>query len=338
MAPTFINADVDAKSFDLDYRKTIPLGGLAMWRCGDECCDPCGCGDACCAPACPAWDITWSGGLRFADVNWNRNYLAVDDSDERFRETRSTLSFDGGGPRVGLEGRRYFGMKQWCSVFLKGDISVLLGQMSQQVQRIDESDLLTTQTARGRRIIPVTDIEAGASAQLTQYSMLSAGYLFSAWHDLGFRDQFNFVTPARNRTTTMRTSWASMASSCGWKWDIENRGLADQSQRSSWPRRTGHIARKRSRRLRRGRPQSGGRPFFRWPLERCRRMNWPPRNSVRGDEAIAAGAALGAKASAALGLARLFVEFADPHFFLDAAALDELAEAADRLLGRFFVS
>ncbi len=186
--PTLIDADVDTKSFDLDYRKTIPLGGPVCTDCGDTC------SDACCGPACPAWDITWSGGLRFAEVDWNRNYFAVGDAFERFRETNSTLNFDGGGPRVGLEGRRYFGKQNWCSVFLKGDISVLLGQMSQQVQRIDENNFVTTQTARGRRIIPVTEIEAGLSAKLTKRSLLSAGYLFSAWHDLGFRDQFNFAT------------------------------------------------------------------------------------------------------------------------------------------------
>ena len=32
--PTFIDADVDVKSFDLDFRKTIPLGG-ACCECGD---------------------------------------------------------------------------------------------------------------------------------------------------------------------------------------------------------------------------------------------------------------------------------------------------------------
>jgi hypothetical protein len=65
---------------------------------------------------------------------------------------------------------------------------------------------------------------------------------------------------------------------------------------------------------------------------------WHAAGSVRGDEAIATGTALGTEASASLGLARLLVEFADPHFFLDAAALDQLAETADRFLGRFFVS
>src|SRR3989304_3678782 len=57
-----------------------------------------------------------------------------------------------------------------------------------------------------------------------------------------------------------------------------------------------------------------------------------------GDEAIAPGTALSAQAGPPLGLAGLLVEFADPHFFLDTAALDELTEAANRLLGRLFVA
>jgi Legionella pneumophila major outer membrane protein precursor len=196
-SPTFINADVDAQSYDLDFRKTIPLGGTPCCGCGDACgesCDPCGCGDCCgCAPACPAWDITWSGGVRYADVDWGRHYATYDDGDI-FTESNSTLNFKGFGPRVGLEGRRYFGSSHWCSAYLKGDISILLGRMQQQITRLDEDAFFTTQTARGRRIIPVTEIEAGLTARITSRSLFSAGYLFSAWHDLGFRDQFNFAT------------------------------------------------------------------------------------------------------------------------------------------------
>jgi hypothetical protein len=59
---------------------------------------------------------------------------------------------------------------------------------------------------------------------------------------------------------------------------------------------------------------------------------------VRREEAIAAGAALGAEAGSALDFAGLFVEFANAHFFFDAAAFDEFAEAADGLLGRFLVT
>ena len=59
---------------------------------------------------------------------------------------------------------------------------------------------------------------------------------------------------------------------------------------------------------------------------------------VRRQEAFAARSAFGAEASSALDLAGLLVEFANPHFFLDTASLDELTEAADGLLGRFLVT
>ena len=59
---------------------------------------------------------------------------------------------------------------------------------------------------------------------------------------------------------------------------------------------------------------------------------------VRGEEPIAAGAALSAQTGPALGFAGLLVELADPHFFLDPASLDQFAEAADGLLGRLLVS
>jgi len=36
----------------------------------------------------------------------------------------------------------------------------------------------------------VTEIEAGLSGQISCHGRISAGYLLSAWHDLGFRDEF----------------------------------------------------------------------------------------------------------------------------------------------------
>ena len=187
-------ANVNANSYDLEYAKTIPLGGNAV-----GCCDPCGCGDPCgCTPSCPAWDITWSGGLRFADVDWVRSYVGTNPQTEETRTTLSTMDFSGGGPRVGLEGRRYFGQNRWCSMFLKGDLSLLLGNAQFNASRVtDDGTPPTTinlQSANFRNIIPVTEIEAGMTAQLTGSSVLSTGYLFSAWHDLGFRDQFAFAT------------------------------------------------------------------------------------------------------------------------------------------------
>jgi hypothetical protein len=58
----------------------------------------------------------------------------------------------------------------------------------------------------------------------------------------------------------------------------------------------------------------------------------------RGEQAVATGTPLGAETRATLDFTRLFVELANPHFFLDTASFDQLAEAADGLLGRFLIA
>src|SRR5262245_6363962 len=93
---TDISADVEANSFDLECRKIIPLGG----QCCD-CCDPCGdncgggcggCGD-CCGKCCPAWDLVWSGGVRWANVGWNRQYTAFDTNAIAVTDARTGMVF-----------------------------------------------------------------------------------------------------------------------------------------------------------------------------------------------------------------------------------------------------
>lgn len=195
-----IYADVDAKSFDLEYAKTLRLGGqMGGCACADPCgCDPCGGGN--CGPCCPEWAVTWSGGLRFADVDWARSYFSQNPQTDESRDALSTMDFQGGGPRFGLEGRRFFGPGLCGSFFLKGDISLLLGDVNLRQRRIVADnqtftpDTVEVQTASFRNIIPVTEIETGMTLQMVDGLTLTTGYLFSAWHDLGFRDQFDFAT------------------------------------------------------------------------------------------------------------------------------------------------
>src|SRR4051812_26556138 len=71
---------------------------------------------------------------------------------------------------------------------------------------------------------------------------------------------------------------------------------------------------------------------------RCGRRGSHRTLLVSGQEAFAAGAAFGAQAGAAFDFAGLLVEFANSHFLLDTAALDQLAETADGFLGRFLVA
>jgi hypothetical protein len=193
---TNIHASVDSNTYDIEWAKTIPLGGCCN-SCG-SCCDDCqsGCGSACCGHCCPAWDITWSGGFRWGDVDWSRRFAANDANAFTVTDARSDMNFHGGGLRTGLEGRRYFGKDGWLSLYAKGDLSLLFGRINLVTHR-DTFDPSTpgtptttnTQTFTNQQIIPVTELEAGVTGQVSCHLSLTGGYLMSAWHDLGFRDQ-----------------------------------------------------------------------------------------------------------------------------------------------------
>jgi hypothetical protein len=179
-----IDAEVDVNSYDIEFAKTIPLGGECSCQC-----DPCGC----CPPQCPAWDITWSGGIRIADVGWERRYAALEADGDLFGGADVNMDFQGAGAKVGLEGRRYYGHNGWFNLYLKGDISLLVGDydlVSRQQVTEGAVTTVTIQSLDCTNIIPVTEIELGAAGQVTCSTRVSAGYLFSAWHDLGFRDEF----------------------------------------------------------------------------------------------------------------------------------------------------
>jgi hypothetical protein len=186
-----VDADVEINSYDLEYSKTIPLGGgSGGCGCSAGCGSACGCGGGC--GSCPAWDVRWSGGFRAADAEWNRTYVFLSEIDEIDGTAVSSMDFDGAGLKVGLEGRRYFCKSGWLSVYVTGDLSLLYGDLQfSTVRTIDGGtapDQIARQSTSTNQIIPVTDLEAGFSGQVSCNARLSAGYLLSAWHDLGFRD------------------------------------------------------------------------------------------------------------------------------------------------------
>lgn len=198
------HASVDLKTYDLSFAKTIPLGcplecGCAK-GCGD-CCDDTCCEDKCCDKNgcsscggwCPAWDITWSGGVRFADVSWANGLSSFDPlNDNAFIDGfNSTMSFQGFGGRVGLMGRRYIGKRGLVSLYAKGDWSALVGD-----QRLETLVTNAAGTAFIRKdctqIIPVQEIELGGSVHLGCHATLSAGYFWTCWWDLGMSPTYDF--------------------------------------------------------------------------------------------------------------------------------------------------
>ncbi|MEM8944648.1 MAG: Lpg1974 family pore-forming outer membrane protein [Planctomycetota bacterium] len=181
-------ADVDIQSYDIGLARAIPLGGFACCNCGT------GVG-----AFCPYWDISWSAGLRFAEVGWGRSQNQLDATTLAVTDTADTaLSFEGVGGRVGIGGRRYFGEQRWFSIYANGDISLLVGNMA--ISTITQGGLngstpqapVFSHRNSARRVIPVTEIEAGASAHVGNHLTLSSGYFISAWHDLGMRDTYDF--------------------------------------------------------------------------------------------------------------------------------------------------
>ncbi|MEM1303760.1 MAG: Lpg1974 family pore-forming outer membrane protein [Planctomycetota bacterium] len=195
---TFIegSADVDLDTFDLDFAKTIPLGcplGCCSDGCSD-CCDPCGCW-------CPAWDITWHGGFRAID--YDSTFIYDDFRPDVGSVAGTTLdqtsvartSFSGAGLRTGMTGRRYFGRSGFASVFLRGDISLLLGDLDIVAESID-GNRFATHRFSNTQIIPVTEIEAGGTVLITCNLSVSAGYMLAAYHDLGYRVEYPYDATA----------------------------------------------------------------------------------------------------------------------------------------------
>lgn len=169
-----ISADVDMNYWDITCSRTIPLGSPLG--------EPRGCG-----PWCPAWDVTWTGGVRIADGGWNRNGFLNAAAPNASVAASESLNFTGAGGLFGLTGRRYFGRSGIASVFARGNVSVLLGDVSydRQSTTFAGAALPVFDRADFTRIVPVIDIELGGSVNVTECTTLSAGYLFQSWHDLG---------------------------------------------------------------------------------------------------------------------------------------------------------
>ncbi len=92
-------------------------------------------------------------------------------------------------------GRRYVGRRGFASIYAKGDISLLVGNMDIRVDTQEVGNAAAqfrSHENSARRVIPVTEIEAGVSAHVGNHLTLSSGYFIAAWHDLGIRDTYVF--------------------------------------------------------------------------------------------------------------------------------------------------
>jgi hypothetical protein len=172
--------DTAVSTYDLDYSKRIPI-----CSCNS---DPCSCCD------CPPWAITWNAGARVGNVEINSptNLYAVDGS--LIAAGNSSVEFVGAGPKVGIEGRRYFGENYRWSAYGKSNVALLLGQYDVTLSKFTPAAQATSlQTYNYTRIVPMIDIEVGVSRQIGKRTLVTAGYFFQAWFDVSTINTIDFV-------------------------------------------------------------------------------------------------------------------------------------------------
>ncbi|MEN1679029.1 MAG: Lpg1974 family pore-forming outer membrane protein [Planctomycetota bacterium] len=176
-------ASVEINNYDLGIARAIPLGSPLGVGCG--------CGVSACGCWCPAWDVVWTGGIRFADVGSQLAYASTINSSSTpglERTGLSSVDFQGVGLRTGLIGRRYFGKQGIASLFVRGDFSLLLGD----VEYVATGSNFTRHSITTTQVVPVTEMEAGGTVFLTNRASISAGYMLAVWHDLGHRAMYDF--------------------------------------------------------------------------------------------------------------------------------------------------
>jgi hypothetical protein len=164
--------NVELNVFDIEYTKRIPVRTGSPSSCGH-----------CCAP----WDWAWSLGARVADYERVHNNSVVNAAGALLSSATVNREFSGAGPRMGLEGRRYLGEQGKWSFYGTSHLSLLLGDY--EVTSTRSAGITTTNHSQNFiRTAPVAEIELGLSRQIGCRTLLTAGYQFQAWWDIGSFD------------------------------------------------------------------------------------------------------------------------------------------------------
>ncbi|REK13042.1 MAG: hypothetical protein DWQ37_10490 [Planctomycetota bacterium] len=171
---------ITANIIDADFAKCISMGGP---------CSPC---DTC---FCPRWDLRFFAGARAADISRYNDNAVIDVDGDESSVGNINARFVGAGPRVGIQGRRYFGQCGLWSVYAKGAQGLLIGDyketrtLSVPSETGTTPNQVTNEFNTFSRMIPVSDIEIGGTWQAAPYTFISVGYFFQCWWDLGYGEQ-----------------------------------------------------------------------------------------------------------------------------------------------------
>jgi hypothetical protein len=121
---------------------------------------------------CPCWDVSWSWGVRMAQIEEPiLNSASGPDAGEF--DQKST--FVGAGPRLGIDVRRQLGQTS-LSAYVAGDAALLIGE-----QRTTGTS--TPSGSGGVQAVPNFDVQLGLSWQPTCHINVTSGYLFELFGD-----------------------------------------------------------------------------------------------------------------------------------------------------------
>ncbi|MFM8495222.1 MAG: Lpg1974 family pore-forming outer membrane protein [Planctomycetia bacterium] len=134
------------------------------------------------------WDTAGSAGIRFMDSSVSTmvdNYCPLCPN---YLVTTNRV-FQGVGPRLAIQGRRYLGAARRWSAFATGGAALLVGSYSNDATRFTKVvNLLETQSTGGTLVVPNFDIALGTSWQWGPRTSISAGWMLMFFGNLGYSE------------------------------------------------------------------------------------------------------------------------------------------------------
>ena len=133
----------------------------------------------------PRWDMRWTIGARLATVYYD---TAIDNG--YFAQSQSNY-FYGAGPHAAGEIERQLGILPSFGFFVKGDASVLVGQITQNFNEefVDNNGNIVSGSSQQRQTqsVPVLNLQAGLHYNPANMPFLhfTLGYQFEQWFSVG---------------------------------------------------------------------------------------------------------------------------------------------------------
>ena len=125
------------------------------------------------------WDLSWSFGVRFATI-----HRTIDEQDP-FEVVNLGSSFNGVGPRIGMEGRRNLWGTHFAA-YVNADASLLVGHYRSAFQEFVPGvleDTVTEQANNETRVVPNFELSLGVSWQPTCHTTLTTGWMVETFTD-----------------------------------------------------------------------------------------------------------------------------------------------------------